>query len=213
MSYIFSLMAPSETLQLVRAFSNDAITEYKKQDTDALIGVMTYNNKSLLVKKFAFRQNIRSGCILKRPGICQGRNKSLTRAWGPVHAGCPYIQKRAKPGNFISPSFTRANINRILKKTMTLVGLDSGGIYPPRFSERSHAAIPAAGSTLRVVLTSGIWTESGYRTYIDAQLDEALNIARIALEQANSASSYDDKPPDIARVKKETPSDTGGVHK
>ena len=56
MSYIFSLRLPSETLQLVWALSNGPITEYKKHDTNALIGVRTYNNTALLVAKFAFRK-------------------------------------------------------------------------------------------------------------------------------------------------------------
>ena len=103
MSYIFSLLVPSDTIQLVRAFSSDPIAEYKKQDTNALIGVRKHHNTPLLVNKFAFRKNIRNGCILKRPFICYGLNKSMTRAWCPIHAVWPYIQKRDKPGSRIPP--------------------------------------------------------------------------------------------------------------
>ena len=128
MSDIFSLRVPSETLQLVRAFSNDQIAEYKKQDTNSLIGVRTYNATAIHVVKFSFRGNIRNGCILERPCICQDVNKSSTRDWCPVRAVWPYIQKRVKTGDFIFPSFTRENTNRIPKKTMALAGFDSGGI-------------------------------------------------------------------------------------
>ena len=56
LSYIFSLRAPSETLQLVRAFANDPVTEYKPQEQKALIGVRKYKDALLLVIKFAFRK-------------------------------------------------------------------------------------------------------------------------------------------------------------
>ena len=188
---------------MVRDFSNDPIAEYEKQDTKALVCVRTFNDIPLLVIKFAFRNNIRNGCILKRPRIIQDLNKSMTRAWCRVHAGWPYIQKRVKPGNLISPSFTRANINRILKKTMTLAGFDSGGLYSPHaFRRGATQEILASGSTLSVVLTSGTWAAAGYRYYLDTQLDEALNITRIVLEQANSDSPDEDMPPDITEIRK-----------
>ena len=98
---------------------------------------------------------------------------------------------------------------------MTLDGFDSGGLYSPpqAFRRGAPREIRASGSTLSAILTPGTWTASGYRPYLDAQLDEALNITRIALERANSDSSDENAPTDIARIKKETPSDTGGVPK
>ena len=127
----------------------------------------------------------------------------MTRAWCPVRAARPYIQKRAKRGNFISPSVTRSNINRIPKQTMILAGFDSGGLYSSRaFRRGATQAILASGSTLSAILTSGTWTAAGYRSYIDTQREEALNITRIIMEQANSDCSDEDKPPDVARIKK-----------
>ena len=111
--------------------------------------------------------------------------------------------KRAKPGSFIFPSFTRTNINRILKKTMILAVFDSGGIYPPHaFRRGATQETIASGSTFSVILTTGTWDAPGYRYYLDAHLDEALNIARIIMEHANSDSSDEDKSPDIARIKR-----------
>ena len=53
-----------------------------------------------------------------------------------------------------------------------------------------------------VIPTSGTWAESGYLSYIDTQLGEAINVTRIILEQVNSDRPDEAKPPDIAKIKK-----------
>ena len=102
-SYISPPMVPPEALQLVRAFPNGSITDYKKQDKKPLIGVRTYNNTSLLVIMSAFRKNIRNGRIPIRHCICNELGNSMARAWCPIRAAWPNIQKRVKPSNYIPP--------------------------------------------------------------------------------------------------------------
>ena len=69
LSYLFSLRVPSETLELRRAFADDPLTEFAHQTDKALIGIRPYKGRDLLVVKFAFRKNIRGGCVLFRPCI------------------------------------------------------------------------------------------------------------------------------------------------
>ena len=66
---------------------------------------------------------------------------------------------------------------------MVSAGFDAGGIYSPRaFRRGATQGILASGSTLSAILTPGTWESSGYRAYLDTQLDEALNITRIVIE-------------------------------
>ena len=109
---------------------------------------------------------------------------------GPASKNGPNRGTKSPP-----PSLTRGNIKRIVDKTILLGGSDSGGLCHPRdFRRRADREILASGSTLSAILTSGTWTAPGYRPYIDTQLDVALNITRIALEQVNSDSSAAGKP-------------------
>ena len=56
-SYLFALRAPSETLELRRAFSDGRITEFIPQDEKkALIATRTYRQTTVMVIKFAYRK-------------------------------------------------------------------------------------------------------------------------------------------------------------
>lgn len=75
-----------------------------------------------------------------------------------------------------------------------------GSTRPTPLAAGLHRGVPASGATFAAILTSGTWTASGYRDYLDTLIDEALNITRSVLEKADADSSDDDKPPDISRV-------------
>ena len=51
---------------------------------------------------------------------------------------------------------------------------------------------------MSVILAPGALASDGYRSYLDAQHEAALSIARIDLGEANADSSDEDKPPDVA---------------
>ena len=172
---------------MARAFANGPITEYeKKKECKALIGLRQYNNPSILVIKSPIRNKNRNGRILRRPCIWNELAKETARPRRPIHTDCPFIQQRVKPENYLFPSFTKSNINRVIKRTMISAGFGSGGLPPARAPRRGGTReIIAAGPTLFVILTPGAWTSTGYRSYIDTpHLDLALNVARIAIEQA-----------------------------
>ena len=80
---------------------------------------------------------------------------------------------------------------------------------PPPPTTTAHRAfrggdtqgIIASGSTVPAIPSSSTWPAPGRRTYLDAQLDEALNITRIALGREDSDSPDVDSLPDISRIK------------
>ena len=67
LSYIFSLRAPPETLQLTIANPNEKLLKFSSHGPKALIGPRTFRDTTSLVIKFRYRKNVRGGCILIRP--------------------------------------------------------------------------------------------------------------------------------------------------
>ena len=134
LSYLFGLRVPSETLRLTRAFRDDRITEFAPQTDKALIGTRKYNDTTVLVIKFSFRENIRNGCILMRPCLC-GASSRTANDLCPVHKVWPRIADRDNAGDPLFPDLTANTSNRQLKATMTAMGFDRGGdVFPPRLS-------------------------------------------------------------------------------
>ena len=120
-----SLRAPSETLQLQRAFADDPITEFAPQTDKALIGIRTYKDCQLLVIKFAFRKNIRGGCVRFRPCIFF-ETDPRGRALCPIHAIWPLIRNRTAAGARLFPEITACSFNRALKAIMPKLGFAGG---------------------------------------------------------------------------------------
>ena len=60
-SYLFSLRAPSDTLQLTIANPNEKLPKFSPQGPKSLIGPRTYRDATAMVIKFRFRKNVRDG--------------------------------------------------------------------------------------------------------------------------------------------------------
>ena len=129
LSYLFSLRVPSETLRLIRAFRNKRLAEFSPQTDKALIATRTFKGVTVLVVKFAFRGNIRNGCIFMRPCLCS--DQALPHDLCPVHAIWPCIRDRVEPGFPLFPGLTSNTFNRQLKATMTALRVPEGGKFPP----------------------------------------------------------------------------------
>ena len=176
LSYLFGLRVPSETLRLTRAYSDDRITEFIKQEDKALIGIRTYKTTQVLVVKFAYRKNIRNGCILMRPCLCGAASKTATDLC-PVHKVWPCISDRVKAGDPLFPDLTPNTFNRQLKATMTALGFDRGGMYSSHAFRRGGTnEIKNSGSTLATIIKYGTWLSACYKNYLDQKADEAINI-------------------------------------
>ena len=103
-SYLFSLRVPSEALQIRRAYADDPLTEFVPQADKALLGLRQYKGQQMMVLKFAFRENIRGGCVLFRPCLWSEQD-NRARAICPVHSIWPMITDRTPVGARIFDKF------------------------------------------------------------------------------------------------------------
>ena len=118
----FSFRAPSETLQLRRAFSTDDRPAFPPQPEKALIGVCSAGGHPFLVAKLAWRKNLATGSILRRPCFC---SLAAPEAPGliPVRAFWPMIRNRMGRGHLLFSAANRLNFSRILKADMAKMGI------------------------------------------------------------------------------------------
>ena len=158
--YLFGLRVPSETIRLTRAFRGDRLTEFAPQTDKALIATRKYKETTALVIKFAFRKNIRNGCILMRPCL-RGAPSGAANRLCPVHMVWPRIAGRVNAGDPLFPDLTPNTFNRQLKGTMTALGFDRGGMYSSHaFRRGATNEIKNSGSTLATIITFGTWLSS-----------------------------------------------------
>ena len=192
LSYLFSLRVPSETLTLRRAFFDGPLTEFVPQPDKALMGIRRHSGRDVLVVKFPFRENIRGGCVLLRPCLCEETN-DRARTLCPVHSIWPLIRSRVNAGDLLFPAFSPCDVNRTFKLIMTKLGYPDGAKYSPHaFRRGATQEIKDIGSTLALIIKSGTWTHAGYKAYLDLQADFAINISRFVLDALGSGSEDDD---------------------
>lgn len=128
LSYQFSLRAPSETFRLTRTYKDDRAGEFAHQEDMALITIIQHNQIHAMVIKFAFRGNIRNGCIPMRPCLCSGPSKEA-HDLRPVHMAWPHIRGRVKAGGPLPPGLAENNFNRKLKQTTAALKFPDGQKY------------------------------------------------------------------------------------
>ena len=150
--------------------------------------------------KFAFRKNIRGGCVLFRPRICfEGDPRGRTLC--PLRAIWPLIRDRTPDGERLFPDLSPCSFNRILKAIVTKLGFAGGPKFPLRAFRRGETQeIKDIGPTLSVIIKSGTWAHSGYRAYLDLQADYAINISWLIIDALGS----DSDDPDPQRRKDDT---------
>ena len=189
-----SYRVPSETIRLQRAFADGRITEFIPQDDKALIGTRRYKGAEVLVIKFAFRKNIRNGCILMRP--CLRKDGSETAAaLCPVHMIWGCIRARTKAGGLLFPLLSANKFNRELKATTIALKIDQGGLYSSHaFRRGATQEIKDSGSTLATIIGAGNWLSATFKNYINLMADEAINVSTILLD--NLGSDSEDSDPD-----------------
>ena len=62
-SFLFLLRIPSETLWMRKADASDRLTEFPPQEHKVIVGVRTLGGRDFLIAKFAWRENLKRGCI------------------------------------------------------------------------------------------------------------------------------------------------------
>ena len=96
---------------------------------------------------------------------------------------------------------------------MTKLRYDQGRKYSPHaFRRGATEEIKNSGPTFATVIKSGGWAAAGYKSYLDLQADEAVNISKLLLDTTNSDSN-DTDPTDLpAEQKLRQKKRSGGSH-
>ena len=95
-SSLLLLRVPSEALLMRRSDDSDKITEPPPRKHKILVAVRAVKGAPLFVAKLAWRKNMRHGCILRRPCLCDEK-APMARTLFPVHQIWPRIEQRALP--------------------------------------------------------------------------------------------------------------------
>ena len=139
---LFSLRAPSETLQLTVANPNGELLKCSPQVPKALIGHRTYRNTTALVIKFRFRKNVGGSCILIRPCLF-AMVSPPNRTFCPIHGFWATNRGRLTPGSLLFPNTSTNNFDQRLKRVTRDLNYEDGHRYPPPFlPQRSYARDP-----------------------------------------------------------------------
>ena len=192
LSSLFSFRVPSETLQLRRASPTDDLEGFTPQLEKALIGVRIIDGQQFLVAKLTTRKNLASGCILRRPCLCQlaAREAANLR---PPHAIWAAVRRRVGPGELLFQSITRRNFNRALKAVLARIGVPSADRYSPHgFRRGTSQELKETGSPWSVVATSGVWRPPASRGYLDMSKDVEQGVAQLLSVDFDSDSAEEE---------------------
>ena len=106
----------------------------------------------------------------------------------------PLIAQRVEVGGPISPSFTRRNVNRVLKFSLSKVGpKDSRKFTSNAFRRGATQELLTSGNSLDVIKGSGGWWGSGFRSYVDVAMGHAFRISRCLITLSEDSSSDDER--------------------
>ena len=204
LSYLFPLMAPSETLRPDMAFRGDPITEFRPQEEKALIAVRKHGATAVLATKCKFRRNIRIGRILMRPCLC-GDIQRKYRRFLPAHALWPALRGRVVAGDPLFPAIRENSPNRLLKTQSTALDFDRGVAYSPHsFLRGATAEFKNWWLALASILKSGTWPSASYKNYMCAQSVGAIDVSALLIEGSGPdiRDSDHDIPKNAARPKR-----------
>ena len=193
------LRIPSEALLMRRAGDSDSITDFPPQKHKILAGIRAVKGTPLFVAKFAWRNNMRRGCILRRPCLC-GEKESLARALCPIHQVWHRMAQRTRPHELLFPPIGYA-FSKLLRTNSAKAGFRSAGKFPSHcFRRGATQELQVSGGSSGTIKGAGCWRGMGFRSYVDTQLTDALKVSRILARATNSDSEDDaDIPTSFAR--------------
>ena len=184
--FLLRLRVPSETHQLRFAADSDALENFPRRQFKALVGVRVIGGRRFFLAKFPWRKNIRSGCILLLPCLCD-ETEELSRTLCPVHMIWPLISAGGECRGLLFPSLTRSNFDRMIRRNMTDACFPGGERFAPQcFRAGATQEILNAGNPEHRIKSAGFWAGMDFRIYIDAQMTDALGVARLVVSSINS---------------------------
>ena len=180
LSFLFAFRAPSETLQLRRAYSTDELLVFAPQQDPAIIGVQVVDGGPFLVVKnpalkMSYRKNITGGCIMRRPCFC-GLASRKARQLCPIHLFWAIIRCRVGCGALLFQSANRRNFNRILKIVSARTNVPEAHRYSSHGFRRgaSQELKESAPHWSAVVSLSEPGIPPAFRGYLDMSRDVEL---------------------------------------
>ena len=190
-SFLFILRVPSETLWMRKASPSDRLTEFYPQDHKVLVGIRIIDGQEFLLAKFAWRKNMKHGCIVRRPCLCHD-GLPLARAVCPVHRIWHRISSRVRSYEFLFPSFSAGKFAITLKSNMIKAGYEFGSRFSSHcFRRGATQELKIDGASDKKLQGAGCWRGMGFRAYADTQLTDALKISRL-IAKATASDSEDD---------------------
>ena len=187
-SYLFLMRVPPETLRMRKADDDDRITEYAPQKFKVLVGIRRVGCSDMLIAEFSRRKNLRRGCILRRPCLCDERT-TMARVLCPVHQVWPWVKERTRNHGLLFPAYSAAKFNKELKLSMGRCGFPLSGKYSPRaFRRGATQEMQLAEASTETIKTAGCWRGVGFRSYVDTQMTDALKISRLVAHLADTDS-------------------------
>lgn len=126
-SFRVAFRAPSGTLCLVRAYSDDSVGAFSPHPEKGLIGVLAIAGVPFLCAKLSRQKNLEAGCALRLPCFCSlmARRGSLLF---PVHAMWPAIRRRVVPGTHLLKDVNRRSSTRISKTVLWKMHIPEAGL-------------------------------------------------------------------------------------
>ena len=196
-------MSPG-AIQLRLASDGDDISGFSPQKFKAIAGVRAIAGTPLLLAKFSWRENIRSGCIPRRPCLCDEKEE-LSQILCPIHMIWPRIVAGQPKRGLLSPSLTRPNSNRLLGRNMSPAGFPGAGRYSSHcFRMGATQELKLDGSSEHRIKSAGCWAAMGFRSYIDTQMTDAIKITRLIVSSITNSDSEDDGELPLRTSRKET---------
>ena len=177
--FLFALRVPSETFQLRRAYSADDLLAFPPQPDKALIGTAVVGDESFMAAKFAWRNNIPNGCILRRPCFCE-MGVSYSANLCPVRCFWPPVRRRVAPGQPLFRKVNVGNFNSMIKAIFVKLCVPEDARYSSHGFRRGTAQeLKGKGSPWTAVATDGLWNSASFRGYVDMSHDVELGAARL----------------------------------
>ena len=85
-------------------------------------------------------------------------------------------------------------MNRVLKSPLTKIGFkDSRKFTSKAFRRGATQELLTAGNSLEVIKGSGGWWGSGFRSYVDVEMDRAFRISLCLVALSGDSSSDDER--------------------
>ena len=169
--FLFAFRVPSETLHLMRGYSDGPARVSPDQSGKALIGARETPAGFSLVGNRMVRRNLKGGCVIRRPRLCPSGNQAAISNF-PAHALWPAIRARVPP---MRPLFSAANVrnfNRILRAALGRLQEPDAKRYSAKGFRRGAAQeLKETGSPRNVVAADGLWRSAAFRGYVDLSAD------------------------------------------